>query len=114
MVSEFLTAGVLVVLVQLLVVAGVYGYLRFRHPVADPAAKRHTRALVGGGSGVVAVGQLVAVVAYGAALGAIGLPLGLALPFDALLLVPDGAALATLVGYLLVVAGFVLHSRATN
>jgi hypothetical protein len=116
MVSGFLSTGVLLVLAQLAVVAGLYGYLRFRRPVADATAKRRTSALVAGGSGVVAVAQLAAVVLYGVAVGSVRLPfgLGLSLPFDVLVLVPNGAALATLVGYLGVAAGFVVYSRAVD
>jgi len=116
MVSGFLSAGALLVLAQLSVVAGLYGYLRFRRPVADATAKRRTSALVAGGSGVVAVAQLAAVVLYGVAVGSVHLPFGLGLPLslDVLVMVPNGAALATLVGYLGVAAGFVVYSRAVD
>jgi len=62
------------------------------------------------------VAQLAAVVLYGVAVGSVRLPFGLGLPlsFDVLVRVPNGAALATLVGYLGVAAGLVVYSRAVD
>lgn len=116
MVAGFLSVGTALVLAQLAVVAGFYGYLRIRRPVADATTKRRTSVLVAGGAGVLAVAQLAAVVLYGVAVGSVGLPFGLGLPlsFDVLVLVPNGVALATLVGYLGVAAGLVVYSRAVD
>lgn len=104
----FVQLGALAVLFQLLVVVGFHGYLRYRHPIADPEVRRRVvRVLVGGG-GLVAFGQL-------AALGAVGsLWVTSLLSLEQALVVQDAGLLITLVGYLGIFAGFVVHGRATG
>lgn len=108
MVPGFVQLGALAVLLQLVVVGVFYGYLRVRHPVADPAARRRVVGVLAGGSTLVALGQL-------AALGAIGsLQVRPLLSVRQALLVQDVGLLVALVGYLGLVAGVVMHGRASD
>ncbi|WP_248895900.1 hypothetical protein [Haloplanus halobius] len=104
----FVRLGALAVVLQLAVVGVVYAYLRHRHPVADPSVRRRRTRLVLVGSGLAALGQL-------AALGAVGiLRLAPVLSLDAALAVQNVGVLAAALGYIGVIAGFVVHIRAAD
>lgn len=106
MVPGFVLLGLLAVLFQVVVIAGLYGYLRYRHPVGRPETRTRVVRLLGGGAALAALGQVVA-------LGAIGsLWVSPLLSFERALLVQDAGLAVALVGYLGVGAGFVVHGRA--
>jgi hypothetical protein len=97
----FVLLGGLAVATQLVVIAGVYGYLRYRRPVPH----QRTAALLLGGSLCVAFGQL-------AALGAVGsLRVSPFLSLHEAVLIQKVGLLVAGVGYVGVFAGFVTYSR---
>lgn len=107
MVPGFVQLGLLALVFQLLIIGGFYGYLRYRNPVADSKTRQRVRRVLAGGVCLLAVGQA-------SALGAVGsLRVTPLLSFEQALLIQDAGLLITLVGYLVVFAGFVIHSRAS-
>ncbi|MEF8807443.1 hypothetical protein [Natronomonas sp.] len=107
MVPGFVQLGLIALLFQLTIIGGFYGYLRYRHPVGDPSARWRVLKILAGGTCLLAIGQT-------AALGAVGsLRVTPLLSFEQALLVQDAGLVVTLVGYLVVFAGFVIHSRAS-
>lgn len=108
MVPGFVWFGALVVLLQLLVVGFTYGYVRHRSQVERPSTRRAGDRAVGGGTVLVAVGELAALGATGVVRVSALLSLGEAI------LVQNVGLVAALVGYLVVAGGFVVHWRATE
>ncbi|QLD86902.1 hypothetical protein HWV23_14595 [Natronomonas halophila] len=107
MVPGFVQLGLIALLFQLTIIGGFYGYLRYRHPVADSSTRRRVMKVLAGGACLLAIGQA-------AALGALGsLMVTPLLSFEQALFIQDAGLFLTLVGYIVVFAGFVLHSRAS-
>ena len=108
MVPGFARLGVLVVLFNVLVVAAVYAYLRYRYPVNDRAVRRRVDWGVGGGTALATLGLL-------AALGAPGsLWLTDELTFEQATTIVDAGAVAALGGYAVVCVGLAIHVRASD
>lgn len=108
MIPGFVQLGLLAVLFQLAVIGGFYGYVRYRNSISDVTTRRRVVKILAGGGCLLAVGQA-------AALGAIGsLRTSPWLSFEQALFVQDAGLLVTLVGYLVVFAGFVIHGRASD
>jgi hypothetical protein len=108
MVPGFVQVGVLAVLFQSLVIAGVYGYLKWRR--SDPYSEAQTRAkrILCVGVGLAALGQLVG-------LGTVGsLRTAPLLSLQQAIFVQNAGLIVTLIGYVVVVAGFVLYSRTST
>jgi hypothetical protein len=106
-VPGFVQLGLLALLFQLAVIGGFYGYLRHQHPIDDSTARRRVLKVLAGGTCLLAIGQA-------AALGSVGsLRVSPLLSFEQALLIQDAGLLLTLVGYIVVFAGFVIHSRAS-
>jgi hypothetical protein len=104
----FVQLGLLAVLFQLAVIGGFYGYVQYRRPVTDSEAWWRAVKTLAGGICLLAVGQA-------AALGALGsLRTSPFLSFEQALFIQDAGLLVTLVGYLVVFAGFVIHGRASD
>lgn len=107
MVPGFVQLGIGAVLVQLLVLGGLYGYLHHRHPVTDATARRRTATALVAGTTLAMLGQL-------ATLGAMGvLHVSPLLSFEQALLVQELGLLCAVGGYVGVGAGLVLHSKAS-
>ena len=108
MVPGFVQLGVLAVLFQLLVIAGFYGYLKWRRSVPHSEAQRRAKRVLGIGVGLVALGQL-------AGLGALGsLRTAPLLSLQQATFVQNTGLIVTLIGYIGVVAGFILYSQAST
>lgn len=108
MIPGFVQLGLLALAFQLLIIGGFYGYLRYQSPVTDSNTQRRVRNVLVGGICLLAAGQA-------AALGAVGsLRVTPLLSFEQALFVQDAGLFITLVGYLAVFAGFVIHSRASD
>ncbi|WP_336135493.1 hypothetical protein [Natronomonas amylolytica] len=107
MVPGFVQLGLIALLFQLAVIGGFYGYLRYRHPVGDSMARRRVLKVLAGGVCLLAIGQA-------AAIGSVGsLWVSPLLSFEQALLIKDAGLLLTLVGYIVVFAGVVIHSRTS-
>ncbi|MFD1512514.1 hypothetical protein [Halomarina rubra] len=103
----FFELGMVIVVVQILFIAGAYGYLHYRYPLGNPATRQRVNKTLVSGVGLTTIGQLTA-------LGAPALLWITNLSFsNATMLSEAGVALA-LVGYVAVLAGFTLHSRAAR
>lgn len=108
MVPGFVQIGVLAITFQLLVIAGLYAYLRYRQPAGNSAAHQRSTRILWGGAAVAAFGQLVA-------LGAVGsLQVISLLSLSHALAVQDAGLLVALVGYTSVFVGFVMYGRSNE
>lgn len=88
------------------VVAGLYGYRRWRNPAPPAETRLRVNRILGSGTLLVVLGQF-------AALGAVGsLRVAPLLSLQQAFLVTDAGLVIVLVGYLAIVAGFVLYGRA--
>lgn len=107
MVPGFVLLGSVAVMGQLLVIGGFYWYLQRRRPLTESAVRQRVCRLVLGGMALVGLGQFLA-------LGSIGsLRMAAILTFRQALLLQEGGLVGALLGYLLVIAGFVIHARRT-
>lgn len=108
MLPGFVVLGAWAVLFQVLVVGGTYAAIRYSRPVSERRTRRRAAVVVGAGTVLVGLGQLVGLLAVGS------------LRVSPLLLLQQAIALsnrgagAALFGYLIVSAGIVLHLRASD
>ncbi|MFD1565656.1 hypothetical protein ACFR99_19205 [Haloarchaeobius amylolyticus] len=105
MISWFVKLGILAVLFQVVVIAGFYGYLRWRHPVPHAESRPRTKRLLLGGVVLITFGQL-------AAFGAIGSTRMASLfSLRQAIRIQNAGLLVTFIGYGILVVGFALYLR---
>lgn len=105
MIPGFVQLGILAVLFQLLIIAGLYAYLRWRRSATHDETRTRPAWVIGSGAVLAGLGQLVG-------LGAIGsLRTSPALSLQEAVLIQNAALAVTLLGYVVAVVGFVLYSR---
>ncbi|MFD1512519.1 hypothetical protein [Halomarina rubra] len=103
----FFQLGVVVVVVQLLFIAAVYAYLRYRYPLSNPATRRRVTKTLAGGVGLATIGQLTA----------LGAPTSVwvtNLSFSNATVLSEAGVATALIGYGAVLASFAFHSRAAR
>lgn len=105
MIRGFVQLGILAVLFQVVVIAGFYGYCRWRQPVTHSDSRPRTKWLLIGGVVLLTVGQLAALGAIGSTRVASHLSLREAIRLQ------NAGLLGTVTGYSIVVVGFVRYLR---
>jgi len=106
MIPGFVQLGVLAVLFQLAIIAGFYGYLRWRHPAPHPEVQTHANWTLGAGIVLTILGQFAGLAAVGSLR---TVPL---LSFQQAMFVQNAGLVVAIIGYLVIIAGFVLYSRS--
>ena len=105
MIPGFVQLGIVAILFQGVVIAGFYGYLRWRHPVPDAESRGRAKRLLLGGLVLVIFGQF-------AAFGAIGsLRVTPLFSLRQAIRIQNTGLLVTLIGYGVLVVGFAPYLR---
>lgn len=105
MIPGFVQLGIVAVSFQVVVIAGFYGYLRWRQPVPPTDARPRPPWLLLGGVVLLTIGQLAALGAIGSTRMASHLSLRQAIQLQ------NSGLLATVIGYGILVVGFIRYLR---
>lgn len=108
MIPGFVQLGLLATLFQVTIVVGIYSYLKWRNPAPSAGTRTRVNRILGSGILLVVLGQFAALWAVGS------LRIVPLFSLEQAFRVTDAGFVVMLIGYTVIVAGFILYGRAIS